>query len=124
MSNKTSEPSAIDGAFLRALQEHRGGAILTDLAEAMRKAVEAAQRVGKTASLSLDVTFSPNGNAIAFAAEVSVKLPKEPPYAGIFFADESCNLFRNDPMQKDLAPLKTIETDTAETADLRKAVNE
>lgn len=37
---------SVDGAFLRTLQEHRQGEILTELSEGMRKAVEAAKRVG------------------------------------------------------------------------------
>lgn len=118
---QTTEPVAtVDGAFLRALQEHNGGKLLTDMAEAQRKCVEAARTHGKTASLSLDVTFSPNGNAIAFAGEVSVKLPKPAPYAGVFFADEANNLFRNDPMQKELSPLKVVEGEE-QPQQLRKA---
>lgn len=122
MSKQTEPVATVDGAFLRALQEHNGGKVLTDLSEAMRKAVEAARTHGKTASLSLDVTFSPNGNAIAFAAEVSVKLPKPAPYAGVFFYDESNNLFRNDPMRPELPPLRTVEE--TDNQPLKKAVNE
>lgn len=98
----------VDGAFLRALQEHRQGEILTELSIEMRKAVESAQRLGKAAKLMLVVTLTPNGNAIAFTAEVDTKLPKETPFAGIFFTDDAGNLFRNDPGQQDLPALKTL----------------
>lgn len=98
----------IDGAFLRALQEHRQGEILTELSIEMRKAVESAQRIGRAAKLLLVVTLTPNGNAIAFTAEVDTKLPKEPPFAGIFFTDDAGNLFRNDPGQQDLPALKSL----------------
>lgn len=121
-TNDNPQPS-VDGAFLRALQEHRQGVILTDLSVAMRTAVEAARKHGKTSSLTLEVKFSPNAaNAIAFTAEVTTKLPKEAPFAGIFFSDEQGNLFRNDPIQPDMRPLRTVEGEPEQPAELRKAV--
>lgn len=110
----------IDGAFLRALQEHKQGDVLTELSVRMREAVAAARRIGKPAALSLEVKFTPNGNAIAFSAEVKAKLPREADYAGIFFPDEVGNLFRNDPLQQTME-LKTVEV-PAQTQELRKAV--
>jgi hypothetical protein len=122
-TNETAQPG-VDGAFLRALQEHRQGEVLTNLSEAMRQAVEAARKHGKTASLTLNVQFAPNAaNAIAFTAEVTTKLPKELPFAGIFFSDEQGNLYRNDPLQQELPKLKTIAPEQA-PAELRQAANE
>lgn len=121
MKNTTQEPApAVDGAFLRALQEHRQGEIITELSTKMREAVEVARKRGKTAKVILEITLSPNNsNAISFAAEVTTKLPKEDPYAGIFFSDENGNLFRNDPLQQELPPLRTVEPEQQQT-ELRK----
>lgn len=59
---KQEEPvQRVDGAFLRALQEHNGGMALTDAAEAMRKVVDAVRRIGKTGSMSVDVYVEPTG---------------------------------------------------------------
>ena len=75
-----------------------------------RKAVEAVRRVGKSATVSLDIFIEPTGgNAIGFACEVTQKLPKEPPYKGVFFYDNENNLFRNNPQQPEMA-LKTVES--------------
>lgn len=106
----------VDGAFLRSIQEYKGGETLTELSDAIRSAVEAVKRVGKGATVSLDIWIEPTGaNAVSFAAEVSTKLPKDPPFKGVFFYDDNNNLFRNNPTQPDLA-LKTVEgTQSAET---------
>ena len=81
------------------------------IAKAIRAAVEAVKRVGKGAGVSLDIWIEPTGaNAVGFSAEVSTKLPKEPPYKGVFFYNETNDLFRNNPTQPDLA-LKTVESD-------------
>lgn len=109
----------IDSAFLHALQEHQQGEVLTDLSVAMRSAVQAAKRANKPACLTLKVKFTPSGNAVALTAEVEIKQPKEAPFAGIFFADEACNLFRNDPLQPEME-LKTVEAEPV--TELRKAV--
>lgn len=100
----------VDGAFLRSIQEYQSGVTLTELSEAMRKAVEAVRRVGKPATVSLDIYIEPTGgNAIGFAAEVKMKLPKEPPYKGVFFYDNENNLFRNNPTQPEME-LKTVDS--------------
>lgn len=123
MKNEKGAP--VDGAFLRALQEHRQGETLTELSVGMRTAVEAALTCGKPAKLTLEVTFTPNGPALALVAEVKTKVPKIAPYAGIFFADDAHNLFRNDPKQPELPPLRTVEAESQQQAEsLRKVVGE
>lgn len=124
MSKKNQEaPPPVDGSFLRALQEHRQGMTLTELSEKMRQVVEAAHNCGKTAKLTLEVTVSPNGNAVAFTAEVKTKIPTEKPYAGVFFMDDHFNLFRNDPKNPEIAGLRTVAAED-EQQPLRKAVGE
>ena len=95
---------------------------LTELSEKMRQVVEAAHSCGKTAKLTLEVTVSPNGNAVAFTAEVKTKIPTEKPYAGVFFMDDQFNLFRNDPKNPEITGLR-VAKDTEEQP-LRKAVGE
>ncbi len=125
MKETNSNPSpSIDGAFLRCLQEHRQGEVLTDLSPGPRQVVASAIQSGKSGKLTLEITVSPNGNAVALMAEVKTKCPKEKPFAGIFFADDSNNLFRNDPKQPEMPALRSVEGDQQdeEAEPLRKAV--
>ena len=99
----------IDSAFLSLLQLHRGGAVLTDLAEAMRVVTEAVQLAGKPGAITLTIAIQPaqRSGAVIVADEIKTKLPKEEKVTSIFFSDENGNLLRNDPRQKEL-PLRTI----------------
>jgi hypothetical protein len=100
-----AEP-AIDAAFLSLLQLHRGGQVLTDLSQAMREAIEAAQAQGKPAGITLKMVFKPaaNGsNAVVVADKIKTTLPEPKPVTSFFFSDAHGNLHRNDPNQRELA---------------------
>lgn len=121
-TNQEAQP-AVDGSFLRALQEHQQGAVLTELSSAMRKCVDATNRTGKPAKVVLEVTLASNlGKAVGFTAVVNTKLPKEKPFAGVFFHDAEGNLFRNDPDQQEIATLRVAQN-PEQPVELRKAVN-
>lgn len=101
---------AIDAAFTSLLTQHRGGQVLTDLSQAMRDAIEAAQLQNKPAGITLKMVFKPaaNGsNAIVVADKIKTTLPEPKPVTSFFFSDANGNLHRNDPNQREL-PLRTI----------------
>ena len=112
-----------DGAFTQILAGYESGVLLDELGAAIRAATEAATLTGKPAKVSLELTITISGNAIAVKPKVVEKLPKVEPLAAIFFADEDFNLVRNDPRQRELV-LRTVENKQAMQRDeesLRKA---
>ena len=120
---KTNEAQPpIEGGILRAQQEHQQGAVISEMSAKLRTITNAAATAGKPASMTLKITILPQGNAVAFMAEVDTKLPKSKPFAGVFFSDEDGNLYRNDPAQPALPALKTVETE--QPIELKKAVNQ
>lgn len=97
------ETTGIDGAFIRALQEYNSGAAISEASEAIRLAVDAVKRLGKSALVSIDIKIEPTGkNALVLSAEISTKLPKEEPHRSVFFHDDSNNLYRNNPQQPEM----------------------
>jgi hypothetical protein len=120
---QTKDNPPVDGGILRVLQEHQQGAVITAASEKLREATVAARKVGKPARITLTLDILPQGNAVGFMAEVSVKMPKSKPFAGVFFDDENGNLYRQDPNQQEMPALKTVEAST-EPVELRKAVNQ
>lgn len=109
MKSKTNlTPAPVDGAFLRTLQSYRNGEILSELSDALRKVNEAVNTAKKPGTITLKVKVTPNGEAYAYAPEVSVKLPLVAKPAAIFFMDDAFNLVREDPNQQSL-PLRSID---------------
>lgn len=112
MSKKTNAVAnpAIDGAFLAMMQQHRKGASLTDLSDAIRQVTEAVQLTGRPGSVTFKVSIRPasKGGAMVVEDDISTKLPKSDKEGSIFFADDKHNLLREDPNQAVL-PLRSIE---------------
>ncbi len=109
--NQTVEPG-IDSAFLTLLQHHRSGQVLNDLSAAMREATEAAQLQGKKAVITLKINIEPAAKAagaVVVTDDVKVKLPEPQTRGSFFFSDDRGNLFRDDPRQKELPLLKTVD---------------
>ena len=117
----------VDGAFLAALQNHDGGACLSDLSEELRKVTEAVLLTGKAGSLSLKLTIKPaSSSSVAVVLEDDIKttLPKLHKRASIHFVDSQHNLLRDNPKQLSME-LKVVEGDkNDETTPLRVAVNQ
>jgi len=102
----------IDSAFLTLLQHHRSGQILSDLSAAMREVTEAAQLQGKPAAITLKITVKPASNAcgaVVVVDDIKTKLPTPEKKGSFFFSDDAGNLFRDDPRQKELPLLKTVD---------------
>lgn len=107
MNRKTSEPSLVDGAFLRTLQNYRKGEVLTELSDALRRMMEAVSRAKRPGTIVLTVKVTPNGEMYGIIPNVEVKLPREPKVAALFYLDDNYNLVREDPHQQTL-PLTAL----------------
>ena len=100
--SKNKDAVPVDGSFLRTLQNYRKGEILTDLSDALRRVMEAVSTVKRAGEIKLTIKIQPNGDVYALTPEVTVKLPKEPKIAGLFYLDDNLNLVREDPNQTTL----------------------
>ncbi len=121
-NQSTQDGPAPSNAFIRVLQVHGGGEACNELADALRRAVEAVERVGKPAGFSLDVRVVPaaKGAYGIVMRSPKLKLPEEPRTTSLWYGDEEHNLHRQDPRQKEL-PLKTVADPAAGEA--RKVVS-
>lgn len=108
----TTKPN-IDNSFIRTVQEYRKGELLSDLSAAMREVCEAVERTKKPGKIVLEIAVTPSGEAYTYRPEVSIKLPKQPKPAAIFFMDESHNLVREDPRQKEMELTVVKKTEPA-----------
>lgn len=98
----------VDGAFLRTLQVYRGGEVLSELSDALRKVTEAVASIKKPGLIVLTVRVSPSGEAYAYEPTVSMKLPTAKKTAALFFLDDEFNLVRDRPGQEEL-PLRVLD---------------
>lgn len=115
METKTDAVPGVDGAFLRTLQTHQKGKVITDVSEAIRNVTAAVREYGKTGSVTLKMTIYPatkgHETALGFECDVIEKSPHGEPFPGLFFADETNNLVRENPYQQPLPALRAIGDD-------------
>ena len=114
----------VDGAILGVLTEHRRGAVISDLSQALREVAGAVQLVGKsgTVTLKLKVAIAQGtSGTLVISDEVIAKLPKAEKQGSIFFADPDNNLVREDPAQSTL-PLVLREIEPSQAASALREV--
>lgn len=111
----------ISNAFYTLLQNHRDGAVLNELTDAMRAAGDAAEQTGKPATFTLSFTMTPTGGgAFAMSDDIKTKLPQLPKRASIFFRNpETGMLQRDNPSQLKLE-LRAVTGGVAEEMPLRE----
>ncbi|MFI6910139.1 hypothetical protein ACIBKY_53425 [Nonomuraea sp. NPDC050394] len=107
--------------FAAILQEIRAGEVADQAAALMQDLVAAVREHGKKGELTLKIVVEPmkgNEDALAVSGDVTLKAPKAPPRAAIFFADDSGNLLRDDPRQIALPGLRRVDLPTNQPKDL------
>lgn len=103
--NVTSEKRTEVRPAMEVLGRLRGGRVMEELAMELNKVVEGVLSTGKKGSVVLTINLTkidsaPNG--LVLKAEVDGKPPEMATATDVFFADESNNLFVNNPRQRDL----------------------
>lgn len=102
----------VNVAFISLLQQHRQGAALSDLSDALKQVNQAVFEQGQPASITLKLCFKPaqrTAGAVLIEDDVTVKLPKPEKENSIFFVEkESWRLMRDNPNQMSLT-LKTVD---------------
>lgn len=102
--------------FAVFLQEHKKGALATELATTLQDVVAAVIEHEKKGSVTLkiDVAPSKDGMTVFITDEVKSTVPKPERGGSIMFPDANGNLHRNDPNQMRLERFHVVETANAE----------
>lgn len=115
--------------FAAILQEHSRGTLHDDLSVELQDLVRAvldhpATDASGHVTLKLTVKANSDGDSIGLVADVTVKHPKVPRPATLFYGDDDGNLLREDPNQLSLdGPLREVpgvglvDTNTGEVRD-------
>lgn len=88
-------------SFIKTLQAIRKGALVALLADDLKEVSEAVAELGKTGSLTLQLTIKPNGDAVIVQPKITKKVPQQAVGDAIFFVGEK-GLQREDPKQTDI----------------------
>lgn len=97
--------------FAQTLQEVSFGDAADEATKRLHEALEAAQRLGRSASVSVTLTFRPlkNGQVEVYPL-ITNKVPKEELGAHVmFFADDGTGIQAVDPRQKNLSGIRSVE---------------
>lgn len=100
--------------FATLLLTHKKGLAHDEATRKLREAVEAVQRTGKAATVTVKFAIKPVEkipNAFRIQDTVTAAIPDEP-RTSMWFGDENGGLHRNDPNQRSL--YDDDETDTAD----------
>jgi hypothetical protein len=106
-----SQNKQVNGAFVRALQIHRNGEVISDLSDALAKVTEGVMQTGRAGSVTLKLNIKQASAGVAIVIEDDIKtvLPKSDKVGSLFFAHpETFELMRDNPNQMSLE-LKAVD---------------
>ncbi len=102
--------------FADWLREQQSGRTHDELTEALAQLAASVKETGKKGTLTLAVTIAPfdkgNGGALTVTDLVKLALPQHDRRKSIFYADDTGNLTRDDPMQPTFEGLREVTTPT------------
>lgn len=91
--------------FEVTVRQLRGGAALAELSAELAALVAAVRATGREGKLTFDLRIKPasegQGETVVIIDEVKAKQPKSKTPTTMFYTDESGNLLRNDPRQRE-----------------------
>lgn len=102
--------------FADFLREQSAGRTHDDLTTALAEVVSAVKDTGKKGTVTLTVTVAPldkNGNALTVTDVVKKVIPQHDRRKSIFYADDSGNLTKDDPMQPTFEGLRVAPSTPA-----------
>lgn len=108
MTDSSTEPTE----FGAVLVTHAKGRAHEEATRKLREAVEAVQRTGKPASVTVKLDIKPVDkipNAFKISDAVTAKIPEDP-RTSMWFGDDNGGLHRNNPNQDEL-PYDTTPSD-------------
>lgn len=97
------EPSSDATEFATLLLTHAKGRAHDEATSKLREAVEAVQRTGKSATVTVKFAIKPVEkipNAFRIQDSVSASIPEDP-RTSMWFGDDNGGLHRNDPNQRE-----------------------
>lgn len=95
--------------FDETLKDIEYGHLSRELAEVQQEIVKAVSETNKAGSITLTLSFKPEGNGqLTIKADIKKKIPQLPRGTSLFFMTPEGNIQREDPRQQKL-PLKSIE---------------
>lgn len=98
--------------FAEFLQNHRWGALHSKLSEELNRVILGVVQHGKVGSLTLTLKVSPapSGEFTVYVADdVKTKVPEGTPAPALFFVDDAGNLCKQDPRQRELPGLRSVD---------------
>ena len=104
VSTPTGKPAGDQGEELNVLttmKALRDGEFVQELQDKMDELHEFAVEHGKSVSITVKFTLTPNGRTISVDDDISGKVPKLPKEGTIFFSDKG-KFTRKDPKQIDM----------------------
>jgi flagellar hook assembly protein FlgD len=105
------------------LLQMNNGATVTEMAEALKKAVATVRQTGKSATITLTLKISPATknvtDVVTVESSVKTKLPEPERGVTIFYTTDENDLVRNDPKQQTL-PLRVVDINTPKASDLKE----
>ena len=101
--------------FADTLTSLRYGTLSDDLTKALNELTTKCADTGKQGSLTLKLVLKPgNGGQIEISDDIKVTTPKEVKGSSIFWATPEGNLTRDDPKQRSIEGLRTLDQETGE----------
>ena len=101
--------------FTDTLNAMRFGTLTDDLTKELHELTKQCANTQRTGSITLTLSLRPGkGGQIEVFDDIKVKLPKPERGSSIMFATPEGNLQREDPRQRELAGLRTVDTETGE----------
>ncbi len=108
--------------FTSTVEALRFGTLGDELTDKLRDLVASCAVTGRAGAITLTLALKPGkGGQIEVFDEIKVKLPKEEKGSSLMFATPENNLQREDPRQMSLDGLRSVDQDTGEIRNIKKA---
>ena len=108
--------------FTSTVEALRFGALGDELTDKLRDLVASCATTGRAGAITLTLALKPGkGGQIEVFDEIKVKLPKEEKGSSLMFATPENNLQREDPRQLSIDGLRSVDQETGEIRNLKKA---
>lgn len=103
--------------FTDTLAALRLGSLSDDLSDKMNELTNKCVETGRAGSLTLKITLKPgNAGQIEVLDDIKMTMPKEQKGSSLMFATTEGNLQREDPRQKSLPGIRSVDDNSSKAA--------